>query len=372
MQLLLVEDSHADRDFLARCLEQHGDESLNVVHVERLSQALDLLVVDDFDLVLLDLDLPDATGLAGVEAIQQVNHELPIIVLSTEHDEQFAISAVHRGVQDYLVKWEGDGRLILRSIRYAVERKRTESHLQFLAQYDPLTGVGNRQHFSEQLAKASGRAERDGHKLALLFLDLDNFKDVNDAMGHDVGDELLIQLSRRLKETLRVGDTLARMGGDEFAILCENVADIDAIDTLALKVIEAIAEPFELKHRRLFATGSVGITLYPNDGRDVGKLVKNADIAMYEAKASGKNCHRFFTSSMQEELLRRHELERDLRRAAKEGQLSLVYQPKIDVELGCLIGLEALPSLASSRARLTHAGPLYCRSRKNWADRRNW
>lgn len=342
MQLLLVEDSASDRDFLVECLSRQGTEELSLVHAERLAEALELLGSRDFDVVLLDLDLPDASGLAGVEAIQQIDNELPIILLSSEHDEQFAISAVHRGVQDYLVKWEGDGRLISRSIRYAVERKRTESHLQFLAQYDPLTGVGNRQHFSEQLSKASGRAEREGHKLALLFLDLDNFKDVNDAMGHDVGDELLVQLSRRLRAALRVGDTLARMGGDEFAVLCENVTDIDAIDMLARKVVTAIAEPFDLKHRRLFVTGSVGITLYPNDGRDGGKLVKNADIAMYEAKADGKNCHRFFTASMQEELLRRHELERDLRKAADGGQLTLVYQPKIDVEMGSLIGLEAL------------------------------
>lgn len=342
MHLLLVEDTPADRDFLRNTLIEQGGEGVRLSHVDTLAAALSILAREDFDVVLLDLDLPDATGLAGVEAIQNVNTELPIIVLSTVHDEQFAVSAVHRGVQDYLVKWEGDGRLIMRSIRYAVERKRTESHLQFLAQYDPLTGVGNRQHFSEQLGKASGRAERDGRKLALLFLDLDNFKDVNDAMGHDVGDDLLVQLSRRLKDTLRVGDTLARLGGDEFAILCESFDDIEGIEILALKVIDAIAEPFDLKHRRLFVTGSVGITIYPTDGRDVGKLVKNADIAMYEAKASGKNCHRFFTSSMQDELLRRHELERDLRRASSDDQFELVYQPKVDVEMGKLIGLEAL------------------------------
>lgn len=343
MQLLLVEDSNVDASFLRACLKQDKALNFEVHRVCTLAEAQALLSEPDtWDIVLLDLNLPDSEGLETFERLQSINSEVPIVVLSGHDDEQMALAAVNRGVQDYLVKWEGGGKLIVRSIRYAIERKRTERHLQYLAQYDPLTGVGNRQYFTDQIFKAAARARRVGSQLALLFLDLDHFKNVNDAMGHDVGDRLLKRVAHRLQSCLRLGDFIARIGGDEFAVLVENVEDLDDLRALASKLLAQIAEPFELDGRPYFATGSIGITVFPQDGNDPALLLKNADIAMYAAKARGRNQYCFITRSMQEELILRHELNADLRRALKDEQFLLYYQPKFNAETNTVIGMEAL------------------------------
>ncbi len=342
MKLLLVEDNPADADFLAASLRRQRAGDVELVHVQSLAAAADQLGLDSFDVVLLDLHLPDGSGLQCLDAIQAVNNEIPIVVLSGQDDEDFAVSILNKGAQDYLVKWEGQGRTILRSIRYAIERKKSDLRLSYLAQYDPLTGIPNRQFFNDQLTRATARARREGRKVSLLFLDLDAFKVVNDTLGHDAGDRLLKEVADRIRRSVRAGDTVARLGGDEFAVMLEGLSTPRDVEALASTVLEVIARPYHIADRQVSITTSMGITMYPSDNSDTQMLLKNADIAMYQAKEFGRNNFKFFHEQMHEDLMRYHELERDIREAIAEGQFHLAYQPKVNVDTNQLQGLEAL------------------------------
>ncbi|HSG64168.1 MAG TPA: response regulator, partial [Gammaproteobacteria bacterium] len=180
MKILLVEDDGNDAEFLRTCLRRRHADLSGLEHVNSMADAIRALKQQRFDVILLDLNLPDSTGQESVHRIQNADPSVPIVVLSGEGNEDFAIEILNRGVQDYLVKWEGDGRTILRAIRYAIERKRSEERLSFLAQYDPLTEIPNRRYFQDQLERASTRARRSRKKIGILFFDLDRFKTVND------------------------------------------------------------------------------------------------------------------------------------------------------------------------------------------------
>jgi len=344
MKLLLIEDNQDDADFLAASLRRakSGDDDLGLVHVATLADAGQALRSETFDVVLLDLHLPDGSGMACVDTIQSIDSALPIVVLSGQDDESFAVSILNKGVQDYLVKWEGQGRSILRSIRYAIERKRSELHLNYLAQYDPITGIANRQYFNDQLSRATARARREARKVALCFLDLDGFKGINDTLGHEAGDTLLREIANRLSASVRAGDIVARLGGDEFAVLLEGLSGPREVEVIAKACLKVIAEPCQIEGRQVLVTASIGITMYPNDHCDTVMLMKNADIAMYQAKEKGRNNFKFFTQSMHEELMAYHQLEHDLKRALRLDEFSLAFQPKVTLPERRLQGLEAL------------------------------
>ena len=342
MKLLLVEDNPADADFLAASLRRQRASDIQIVNVPTLEQAISQLSLDKFDVVLLDLHLPDGSGLQCLDAIQAVDNEIPIVVLSGQDDEEFAVSVLNKGAQDYLVKWDGQGHSILRSIRYAMERKKADLRLTYLAQYDPLTGIPNRQFFNDQLTRATARARRDGRKVSLLYLDLDAFKVVNDTLGHDAGDQLLQEVADRIRRSVRAGDVVARLGGDEFAVLLEGLAAPRDVEAMASGLLEVISKPYHIADRQLTITTSIGITVYPSDNADTQMLLKNADIAMYKAKDSGRNTFKFFHQAMHASLMEYHELERDLREALQLGQFHLAYQPKVNVHINQLQGLEAL------------------------------
>jgi len=342
MKLLLVEDNSTDAEFLAASLRRSGASDIQLTHVATLKEGARAVRKGGFDVVLLDMGLPDGSGMECVEAVQEADPDMPIVVLSGQDDEEFALEILNKGVQDYLVKWEGKGRLIMRSIRYAIERKRSEKHLNYLAQYDNLTGIPNRQHLTEQLDSAIARAQRAGTKVALFYLDLDKFKAVNDMLGHAAGDELLKEVAQRLYLHTRAGDSLARLGGDEFALVIEGLKEARDAESVALNVIQSLAEPFILQGREVGVTAAIGITVYPDDNSEAAVLLKNADIAMYQAKESGRNEFRFFTEHMHEELIERHKLEQDIQSALHLKQFALVYQPKVDMQTHRLTGMEAL------------------------------
>jgi diguanylate cyclase len=342
MEALLVEDNPDDALFLKACLDRNSSNPIAVTRAGCLAEAVAALRERTFDVVLLDLHLPDASGRDCVEQIQQADPRAPIVVLSGQSDEDYAVEILNRGVQDYLVKWEGDGRIILRAIRYAVERKRSESKLNYLARYDSLTNIPNREFFQDQLQRATKRAHRSGRKVGLLFLDLDRFKTVNDTMGHRFGDALLQAVVSRLQSSIRAGDLLARLGGDEFSILMEDVRDPRDLESVAAKILHAFEEPFEIDGRRWSITTSIGIALYPIDNSDGMGLLNNADIAMYQAKDSGRNNFKFFTQRMHEEILHYHRLEMGLKAALENDQFDLVYQPMVTVADRQVHALEAL------------------------------
>jgi len=342
MRVLLVEDDDDDAVFLKTCLRRQDSKAVELVRAATMANALSTLRGSQFDVILLDLNLPDSTGQDSVHRIQGADPTVPIVVLSGEGNEDFAVGILNRGVQDYLVKWEGDGRTILRSIRYAIERKRSDERLSFLAQYDPLTEIPNRRHFKDQLERASTRARRGNKKIGVLFLDLDRFKTVNDTLGHQSGDALLGMVVERLKTCVRSGDLLARLGGDEFALMLEDTEGPLALEAAAKKILAVFKKPFAVGPRQISITASVGITVYPNDTNDPMALLNNADIAMYQAKEAGRNNFTFFTQNMHEEIIRYHQLETDLGKALQRSEFTLVYQPQIGLEDGRVHALEAL------------------------------
>ena len=222
------------------------------------------------------------------------------------------------------------------------ERRQAEQRIRHIAHHDLLTDLPNRALLAERTAQAIEIARRNGHPVAVMFLDLDRFKHVNDSLGHAVGDELLRRSSRRLMATLRNVDVVGRQGGDEFVLLLPEVADADAAARAALKVVEAMRQPFVLGARELLVSCSVGIALFPKNGEDFDTLLRNADIAMYAAKEAGRDCYRFHAAEMTRRANERLELEEELRRALHAGELAIALQPQVTLADGVLCGMEAL------------------------------
>ncbi len=216
------------------------------------------------------------------------------------------------------------------------------TELQKRAQYDELTGLPNRSVFIEQLARAIGRAERKNSPLAVLFVDLDRFKSVNDTLGHDVGDSLLRQVAGRLRENLRIGDFSGRWGGDEFVVCLEDFGEITDAGAAAQKLLLVLSEKYAVGHSEVYATPSIGIAIYPESGNNAERMIKAADIAMYEAKKHGGGRFHYYSTALNTRLEQREELEVGLRHALVRNEFVLHYQPRIDLATGRLIGLEAL------------------------------
>ena len=222
------------------------------------------------------------------------------------------------------------------------ERRQAQSKLNYLAYHDPLTGLSNRRSFIERLEESLRESAHRDEQLAVLFIDLDQFKQVNDSLGHGVGDELLIAVAARLSEHVRLIDMLARLGGDEFICLMEGVRSEDDVEILAREVIGAFELPFVLGDHELFLTASVGICLSPSDGDSVLDLMRNADTAMYRAKALGRGNFHFYTPEMTRDAQERIRMENLLRRALDNGELSVHLQPQVETRSGRLVGAEAL------------------------------
>ncbi len=221
-------------------------------------------------------------------------------------------------------------------------RKRDEARLNALANYDPLTALPNRTLFHQRLQRSLVHAQRFNEGLAVLFIDLDRFKNVNDTLGHDAGDRVLQAVAERLKGCLREVDILARLGGDEFAVLIEQVTDARMVGAIAHKLIKAVGELLMLGEQEYQITASIGISTYPADGSDGTTLLKNADIAMYRAKEKGKNNSQFYAAVMNAHSLQRLSLETGMRHALERGEFLLHYQPKVDIASGRITGMEAL------------------------------
>jgi len=230
----------------------------------------------------------------------------------------------------------------IQTLRTRVEHEAAEKKLEFLAHHDPLTGLPNRLLLRDRFDQAMAIANRERADVAVLFLDLDNFKHVNDSLGHVIGDQLLIRVSERIQECIRETDTISRQGGDEFIILLTNIQSLTTINAVAQKIVDAFVAPFYIDNHVLFASASIGISIFPDDGEDFDELLKQADTVLYQAKDAGKNTYRFFSEKINIDAVENMRLQSQLHNAIKNQELLLHYQPQIDMVSGRIIGAEAL------------------------------
>jgi two-component system, cell cycle response regulator len=294
--LLLVENNPNE----ARKITAHLGEvdAARVKHVARLSDAIRATHEHEFDTIITEVLLPDARGLDAVMRLRASAPKAALIVLSAVDDGALALQSIQLGAQDYLLKDSVDARSLQRAVRFARERKRSEQRLVQLAHFDQLTGLANRTKFQERFSQALARSRRRGTRLAVMLVDLDGFKLVNDTHGHDIGDSLLQEVSHRVQSVLREYDTVARLGGDEFAVLLSDVDDASAITEIADRLRNALCKPVVIGGVELRATASIGIAVFPDDAMSAAELLQCADSAMYVAKRRGKDRFNSFAENL--------------------------------------------------------------------------
>ena len=335
--LLLVAPDETDRRLIGELVDAATAEVHWVTGVE---SALAAVAEHPHDALLLDGTL---AGEATVRELLEEDPRAQVIVLGDPSGAAAVEAARAAGAVDHLPKASLDTDTLVRAIRYASDHRRSVERLQHDALHDALTGLPNRTLFIDRLEQSLRRARRGGPhaNAAVLFLDLDRFKIVNDSLGHHAGDELLQAVALRLDAALRPGDTVARMGGDEFTVLLEDVGDAREATVVAERVLATLAEPFVIAGRDLHVSGSIGIALGGPDV-DPEELIRDADVAMYRAKAEGKACHAVFDAHMHRHVIARLDLETDLRRAIESESLQVLFQPIVRTVSGEVTAFEAL------------------------------
>ena len=350
---VLVADDDPSLLVLAQAaLEPDGH---TVAVAENGEEACRLFDEQNPDLVLLDVGMPRLDGFGVLRRLRDsTGGELtPVVMLTALDDNESVARAFEVGATDFQTK-PVDWRVLRERIKCMLKAKRDADELAKLAHYDSLTGLPNRVTFQRQLKRRLVLAEERGRLLAVLFLDLDGFKEINDAFGHEFGDQILKHAAQRLAHGLRAGDELGhpgrpeptvvagRFGGDEFTVLVSDMPDVAAATAVADRVRAAFASPFYVEGREVFVTTSTGVSIYPFDGTDAETLMKHADAAMYEAKTLGRNNHAPYRPAMSAKASERLTLAAELRRAVAHEEFRMYFQPKVEIQSGCVVGAEAL------------------------------
>jgi len=364
---ILVSDDDLNVRLLTRqCLEA---ENMTVVEASNGPETIDMFVRERPDLVFLDVEMPGMSGLEVCKRIRQMpqGESIPIMIVTGSDDRQSIDQGFEAGATQYKTKpvnWSLLGRdvqYMLRASNAFNALKRQEDRLRYLAYYDPLTSLPNRRSFNEQLNRILKRSQRRGSHAALMFIDLDHFKRINDSIGHGRGDRLLVEIAKRLSLELREDDAInyfseknaldddddvsteiARLGGDEFTVVLSDVPDTSHVETVAKRILQSLSEPIALQSHNPVVTPSIGIALFPQDGNDPDSLVRNADTAMYVAKAEGRACYRFYNEEMNSKAVEQLKMEEELRHAMQNEELELRYQPQISTATGTVVSMEAL------------------------------
>ena len=332
-------------------------------------EAIDVFMRERPDLVFLDVEMPGMTGLEVCKRLRKMpqGESIPIMIVTGSDDRQSIDQGFEAGATQYKTKpvnWS----LLSRDVQYMLRAsnafnslKRQEDRLRYLAYYDPLTSLPNRRSFNEQLNRILKRCRRHKTNAALLFIDLDNFKRINDSIGHGRGDRLLVEIAKRLTVELREDDAInyysdnsaeddshtsnteiARLGGDEFTVVLSDIPNAGQVERVAQRILAALSEPIALQSHNPVVTPSVGIALFPQDGEDPDTLVRNADTAMYAAKSQGRACFRFYDEEMNAKAVEQLKMEEELRDAMQNNELELRYQPQVDTATGDVVSMEAL------------------------------
>lgn len=343
-RVLLVSENKADYLRVTHILAAIDERRYELTWCADLSHALEAMLSQIHDAILLDY-CPESAPEEGHRLLHAANQHgctEPIIVLTDTLDWQLDQEVIKAGASDYLTKTQLNTRLLERAIRYALDRKEAELKLARLAHYDALSGVPNRVLFKDRLERAIQRAERGHQGVALLFLDFDGFKAVNDTYGHDAGDRLIEMIAERLSACMRKTDSVARLGGDEFTVVLEDVNSRADIINVAKKIIRTVAKPFPIMGNQIVAGCSIGIAPYPDAGTDFDTLLKHADIAMYQAKEIHGSAYKFYSDQMDAEQLSHAKLEDELKQASRNNEWQLHFQPRVDLQSRTINGLECL------------------------------
>ncbi|MEM9255548.1 MAG: EAL domain-containing protein [Pseudomonadota bacterium] len=364
-KILVCDDDQNVRLLTRQCLEAEG---MQVVEASSGEEAIATFVRERPDLVFLDVEMPGMTGLEACRRIRSLpqGEAIPIMIVTGSDDRQSIDQGFEAGATQYKTKpvnWSLLGRdvqYMLRASNAFNSLKRQEDRLRYLAYYDPLTSLPNRRSFNEQLNRILRRAQRHARNAALLFIDLDHFKRINDSIGHSRGDRLLVEIAKRLTMELREDDAInyfsdvdakvggesnteiARLGGDEFTVVLSEVSDITHIKRVAQRILDSLSAPIALQSHNPVVTPSIGIALFPEDGTDADTLIRNADTAMYVAKAEGRACYRFYDEEMNAKAVEQLKMEEELRDAMANDELELRFQPQVDVKSGEVVSMEAL------------------------------
>lgn len=341
IKVLFVDGDEAEFLLIKRLLGEIESRHYELTRCEELAKALPLILSHQFDVVLLDYHWPEQTARDVLNIARVQLCKTPIVIMTSDAESNVDVTAIANGAADYLVKGQIDSKLFERTLRFAIERKQTELHLAQLAHYDPLTQIPNRMLFRDRLEHVLSMAERNNTDFALMFIDLNGFKEVNDNFGHDVGDEIIRICAKRLTQCLRKSDSVARMGGDEFTLLLPNTSQQKDLIHLAEKVIEALSQPAEINGHLVVVGCSIGIAIYPVAGRDVDRLMKHADMAMYRAKQDSGSSFRFFTETMNQDVRRQLRLESDLRIALNRQEFEVKYLPRYEISTNRIVAVEA-------------------------------
>ena len=338
-QILIVDDDRSIRLALRNIFRIDGYE---IEEATTGTHAINLCERRMPDLILLDAVMPGIDGFSTCEEMRKLPHgaDIPILIVTGLDNEEAITRAFEAGATDYITKPIHFSVLKQRVTRL-IKASKTEKHVRKLAYHDSLTGLPNRSSLMQHLRVVVNRASLENSRAAVLFLDLDRFKDINDTMGHDTGDLLLKAVADRIRRCVREQDFIARLGGDEFTVVLENISDEQSVSAIAEKICHSLSQPFGFLQQTMFVTTSIGISIFPDDGKDVTTLLKHADTAMFGAKEQGNGCC-FYREGMEDEIAQRLEMERDLREAIARDELCLHYQPQIDTKTGEVVSAEAL------------------------------
>ncbi|WP_417522191.1 EAL domain-containing protein [Marinobacter sp.] len=338
----MIDDDPADFLILDELLLGSTRYRFQLCHFGSLEEARQELLAPECDVFLVDYFLGKETACDFLQEARRAHCEVPIVVLTGADSQKIDDEVLELGAADFLPKDEISLSLLERTIRHAIRHKEAELELKKLVKRDPLTGLGNRLLFEEILESSLARCKRSGGKLAVLFLDLDRFKEINDSLGHPTGDLLLLLISDRLKAVVRESDFIARIGGDEFTILIDDLHSVGDALAVAQKIVLALSRPSPVGSHELNITTSVGVALYPENGDTPIKLMQKADIALYEAKRNGVSRIQCFTANLQTQLERHLYIEKGLRYALEHDQFELLMQPQWTLADQRVTGFEAL------------------------------
>ncbi len=338
-QVLIVDDDRSTRSTLRYTLQRDG---FKVEEAADGAQALMMLKRFHPDVILMDAVMPVMDGFTACARMQEMpgGAATPVLMITALEDNSSVERAFAAGASDYIPK-PIHYAVLSQRVRRIIEANRAEKRIRHLAYNDLLTGLPNRTLFFDLLGQSVAQAQSAQSQLAVLFMDLDRFKYVNDNLGHDVGDRLLVAVAQRVRRTVRSVDVVARLGGDEFTVVLTDIDGPAPAATAAQSICRVLAAPFQIDGHDIFVTSSVGIAIYPNDGEDVASLVKHADSAMYRAKKTNTG-FQFYEASMEQTISEHVRLETDLRRALEHNELEVYYQPQARLDTEQIIGMEAL------------------------------